>query len=418
MADIKFGVERPEQLSNRSDKVNKQLHHIGLAISIVTMVTTMVLLGNAAYKVYLANQDFTNNTMSYQTMSNINQVVASVLLMMVTSMTALIFFRLYKAKSPFSRGNIFILRVVAFLLMLLSALPITVQAALSSFYNIPIRMSFNLIYIFIGVIFYCISYMFEQGDIIQKQNKEAIDMRENLLLYCAELAEGKTGQVGQHVKRISEYTRILAKNMGLSTEEVEKLRLAAMFHNIGKLLIPPEILDKESTLTDEEFAVMKTHVVAGEQLLHNADIPVLETAREMAMDHHENWNGHGYLGKKEDEISLPARIVTVADMFDALISSRSYKTGWEPNKVYSTIIDETGKKLDPEMVKVFITSYREMLEVYNTYNKTASKEYELSKETEEGYEKILGKYRKKPEEEEVIIEKNYQDVELDLRRLI
>ena len=419
MAKIRFGVEEDVQLSARSSRVKRQLHNIGLGISIVMVITTLVLLGNAAYKAFLANGDFVSGTVDYKTMSNINQIVASVLLMLVTSMTVLVFYRLYKAKSPFSRGNIVILRVVALILMLLSILPIAVQLLVASFYNLNIGISINFIYIFIGVIFYCISYMFEQGNIIQSTNTESVSLREDLLLSYAEMAEAKSGQTGQHVKRISEYTRILAKNYGMSDEEVERLRLAAMFHNIGKVMIPIEILDKESTLSNEDFAIMKTHVVAGEQLLHNATDPILQEARKMAMDHHENWNGHGYLGKQGEEISLPARIVAVADMFDALISSRSYKTGWEPNKVYSTIIDESGKKLDPNVVKVFITSYREMLKIYNTYNKTGSREHELAKETEEGYDKILGEFRKKPDEAEVEkIEKNYQDVELDLRRLI
>lgn len=419
MAKIRFGVEEDVQLSARSSRVKRQLHNIGLGISIVMVITTLVLLGNAAYKAFLANGDFVSGTVDYKTMSNINQIVASVLLMLVTSMTVLVFYRLYKAKSPFSRGNIVILRVVALILMLLSILPIAVQLLVASFYNLNIGISINFIYIFIGVIFYCISYMFEQGNIIQSTNTESVSLREDLLLSYAEMAEAKSGKTGQHVKRISEYTRILAKNYGMSDEEVERLRLAAMFHNIGKVMIPIEILDKESTLSNEDFAIMKTHVVAGEQLLHNATDPILQEARKMAMDHHENWNGHGYLGKQGEEISLPARIVAVADMFDALISSRSYKTGWEPNKVYSTIIDESGKKLDPNVVKVFITSYREMLKIYNTYNKTGSREHELAKETEEGYDKILGEFRKKPDEAEVEkIEKNYQDVELDLRRLI
>ena len=419
MAKIKFGVDQDMQLSARSTKVKRQLHNIGLGISIVMLITTLVLLGNAAYRAYLANNDFVSGTVSYATMSSINQIVACVLLMLVTSLTAIVFFRLYRAKSPFSRGNIFILRVVALILMMLSFLPIAVQVLVASLYNISIGFSINFIYIFIGVIFYCVSYMFEQGNIIQSSNTEGVELREHLLLTYAEMAESKSGLTGQHVKRISEYTRILAKNYGLSDEEVEKLRLAAMFHNIGKVMIPIEILDKESTLSDEEFAIMKTHVVAGEQLLHNVDDPILLEARKMALEHHENWNGHGYLGKQGEEISLPARIVAVADMFDALISSRSYKTGWEPNKVYSTIIDESGKKLDPDVVKAFITSYREMLEVYNKYNKTGSREHEISKETEESYDKILGQYKKKNEDEEVEkIEKNYQDVELDLRRLI
>lgn len=421
LSKFNFGSHQDMQLSARSNRVNKQLHNIGLVISIIMVVTTLILLLNVIFKVMSANNDFVGGSVDYKTMSNINQIVASLLLMMVTSMTAIIFFRLYRAQSPFSRGNIFIIRVIAVILMLLSILPILVQVIVGGFFHISIKMSINFIYIFIGVIFYCISYVFEHGDVIQKKTDEIINVQEDVILAFAELSEAKSGQTGQHVKRVSEYTRILARNMGMSESEVENLRLASMMHDVGKLMIPNEILEKESSLTDEEFAIMKTHVVAGEQLLHNATGPVMEKARKMALEHHEHWDGNGYLGKKGEEISQEARIVAVADVFDALISARSYKSGWDPNKVYHLICDDSGKKFDPAVVKVFIQSYKEMLEVYNRFNKTASREHQISEETMAGYDKILGEYsdkNKNTNDSVVSKSQKYQDVELDLRRLI
>ena len=416
------GSDNKAELDKRSTKVNRQLHIIGLIISIMMFVVTLVLLIIAITKVYSINQDFTSGNVSYTTANNINQVLASLLLLLVTSMTGLIFFRLYQAKPPFSKGNIRIIRFVAILLILLSVLPMLFQLGFTGFFNIDInKISINYMYIFIGMIFYCISYIFEHGDIVQRQVAQTVDVQENMILTMAEAAEAKSGNVGQHIKRVSEYSKVIAKNMGMTDEEAETMRLASMLHDIGNILIPSEILEKESSLNDEEFAIMKTHVVAGEQLLENAEGDVMEMARQIALDHHEHWNGAGYMGKVGKEISLPGRIVAVADAFDMMISARGYKSGWDTNKVYHGICDESGKKFDPEVIRVFIVCYKELLEIFKKYNKTVSKDAPLSEEIMANYDKILGEYNtrnKQKEEESVSVSKSYQDVELDLRRLI
>ena len=416
------GSDNKAELDKRSTKVNRQLHIIGLIISIMMFIVTLVLLIIAITKVYSINQDFTSGNVSYTTANNINQVLASLLLLLVTSMTGLIFFRLYQAKPPFSKGNIRIIRFVAILLILLSVLPMLFQLGFTGFFNIDInKISINYMYIFIGMIFYCISYIFEHGDIVQRQVAQTVDVQENMILTMAEAAEAKSGNVGQHIKRVSEYSKVIARHMGMTDEEAETMRLASMLHDIGNILIPSEILEKESSLNDEEFAIMKTHVVAGEQLLENAEGDVMEMARQIALDHHEHWNGAGYMGKVGKEISLPGRIVAVADAFDMMISARGYKSGWDTNKVYHGICDESGKKFDPEVIKVFIICYKELLEIFKKYNKTVSKDAPLSEEIMANYDKILGEYNtrnKQKEEESVSVSKSYQDVELDLRRLI
>ena len=422
LSSLLKGSDNKAELDIRSTKVNRQLHIIGLIISIMMFVVTLVLLIIAITKVYSINRDFTSGNVSYTTANNINQVVASLLLLLVTSMTGLIFFRLYQAKPPFYKGNIRIIRFVAILLILLSVLPMLFQLGFAGFFNIDInKISINYMYIFIGMIFYCISYIFEHGDIVQRQVAQTVDVQENMILTMAEAAEAKSGNVGQHIKRVSEYSKVIARHMGMTDEEAETMRLASMLHDIGNILIPSEILEKESSLNDEEFAIMKTHVVAGEQLLENAEGDVMEMARQIALDHHEHWNGAGYMGKVGKEISLPGRIVAVADAFDMLISARGYKSGWDTNKVYHGICDESGKKFDPEVIKVFIICYKELLEIFKKYNKTVSKDAPLSEEIMANYDKILGEYNtrnKQKEEETVSVSKSYQDVELDLRRLI
>ena len=423
LSSLLKGSDNKAELDIRSTKVNRQLHIIGLIISIMMFVVTLVLLIIAITKVYSINRDFTSGNVSYTTANNINQVLASLLLLLVTSMTGLIFFRLYQAKPPFSKGNIRIIRFVAILLILLSVLPMLFQLGFAGFFNIDInKISINYMYIFIGMIFYCISYIFEHGDIVQRQVAQTVDVQENMILTMAEAAEAKSGNVGQHIKRVSEYSKVIAKNMGMTDEEAETMRLASMLHDIGNILIPSEILEKESSLNDEEFAIMKTHVVAGEQLLQNAEGSVMEMARQIALDHHEHWDGAGYMGKVGKEICLPGRIVAVSDAFDMLISARGYKSGWDTNKVYHSICDDSGKKFDPEVVKVFIVCYKELLEVFKKYNKMVSKDTPLSDEIAAEYDKILGEYsprnNQKNEEETVAVSKSYQDVELDLRRLI
>ena len=409
------------QLSARSGRVKRQLHGIGTLISLAMLVATLVLLGMTIYNVYLTNQDFVNGNVTYITLSKINTIVASVLLMMITVLSTLIFFRLYRNKSPFTHGNIFAFRVAAIMLMLLSFLPVTVQNIVGLLMNITVKININFMYVFIGVVFYCFSYILEQGDIIQQQDDEMMNIQEQIILQYAEVVENKSGQESQHVKRISEYSRVLAQNLGMSESEVETVRLAAMMHDIGKILIPTDILQKTSP-NDEEFAIMKTHIVAGEELLHEATGEVMQVARHMALDHHEHWDGTGYLGKKAAEISRVGQIISIADMFDSMFGARSYKKGWEMNKVYSTITDESGKRFDPVVVEAFSKSYKEMTEIYNEYSKNITSDYELDEEIVKNYELILGeyseKYKKAQEAAEEKKEDTYQNVELDLRRLI
>ena len=188
-------------------------------------------------------------------------------------------------------------------------------------------------------------------------NSSMFKTQEAVILSFAEISESKSHQTGQHVKRVSEYTRIMAACAGYSENQCSKIALAAMMHDIGKLMIPPEILEKPARLTDEEFAVIKTHVTYGEELLKNSPGEVMSMARKIALQHHERWDGNGYLGYKGEEIDYLSRFVAVADVFDALVSKRSYKEGWAPKDAFDEIVSQKGKQFAPYAVDIFVKCY-------------------------------------------------------------
>ena len=200
-----------------------------------------------------------------------------------------------------------------------------------------------------------------------KVNSDIFKTQESVILSFAEISESKSRQTGQHVKRVSEYVRVMALNTGFDEEKCTEIALAAMMHDIGKLLIPPEILEKPGRLTDEEFSVIKTHVTLGEELLKNSPGEVMSMARRIALYHHERWDGKGYLGYAGEKIDYISRFVSVADVFDALVSKRSYKDGWPPEKAYAEIVRQRGTQFAPHAVDVFVKSYDKIMEILKLY---------------------------------------------------
>lgn len=200
-----------------------------------------------------------------------------------------------------------------------------------------------------------------------KVNSDIFKTQESVILSFAEISESKSRQTGQHVKRVSEYVRIMAAKAGYDEEQCTEIALAAMMHDIGKLLIPPEILEKKGKLTPEEFDVIKTHVTIGEELLRNSPGEVMAKARRIALQHHERWDGKGYLGYAGEQIDYISRFVAVADVFDALVSKRSYKDGWPPEEAYAEIIKNRGTQFAPHAVDIFVQSYDKIIEILKRY---------------------------------------------------
>ena len=198
-------------------------------------------------------------------------------------------------------------------------------------------------------------------------NKQLRLVSEQTIQSLAEIVEARSEVTGQHVKRVSEYTRILAEGLGFSEEDINTLRIASMMHDVGKVNIPSEILEKPGKLTAEEFEVIKTHVTEGERLLEKSPGHIMEKACVIAKQHHEKWNGTGYLGMAGEDIDPAARIVALADVFDALVSKRPYKPAFEVDKAVQIIVDDRGKHFDPQVVDCFIDKLDEFVKTKEFY---------------------------------------------------
>ena len=184
-------------------------------------------------------------------------------------------------------------------------------------------------------------------------NNDLKHSQEELIYAFAELSESKSKVTGEDIRRVAEYMKILGEASGFTADYVEKLSVAAMMHDIGKLMIPEEILDKPDRLTEEEYAIMKNHVLYGEALLAKCPGDIMQIARTIALQHHERWDGSGYLGMKGEEIAYISRLMAVCDVFDALTSQRYYKDGWSLESTHDEIVRLKGIHFDPDVVDLF-----------------------------------------------------------------
>ena len=202
------------------------------------------------------------------------------------------------------------------------------------------------------------AYIFDYGTYLQGKADETSRIQEEMIMSFAEITENKSEQTGKHVRRVAEYSRIMAEQMGLGEDRAKIIRLASTMHDIGKLLIPAEILEKPARLTDEEFAVIKKHPGYGGDLLKNVEGDVMGVAKTVALEHHERPDGKGYpAGLTMDALSLEGQIVAVADVYDALTSKRSYKQAWDEKDAYNEIIKGKGTQFNAEVVDAFEKAY-------------------------------------------------------------
>ena len=201
----------------------------------------------------------------------------------------------------------------------------------------------------------------------------------------ADMVENRDSDTGAHIQKTAAYVKIIVEGLKRKGYYAEKITpkfmsdvvRSAPLHDVGKINIPDGVLNKPGRLTDEEYEIMKTHTTSGKKIMEHAIITVegdtyLKEARNMAAYHHERWDGKGYPEKLHGEvIPLSARIMAVADVFDALTSERVYKPAFPVDKALAIIKEGTGSQFDPKCVEVFMESLPEVMEVLRKYNREA-----------------------------------------------
>jgi len=172
-------------------------------------------------------------------------------------------------------------------------------------------------------------------------------------------AEYRDDDTGEHTKRVGQTSARIAEALGWSAADVELILRAAPLHDVGKIAISDSILLKPGKLTPEEFERMKMHTTLGAKMLSGGRFPLLQLAEQIALTHHERWDGTGYIGLREEAIPIPGRIVTVADVFDALTSTRPYKKAWTVSEAIEEIQRQSGRQFDPRVVEAFLKAVRQ-----------------------------------------------------------
>ncbi len=195
-------------------------------------------------------------------------------------------------------------------------------------------------------------------------NTEIEDTQREVVFTMGSIGESRSKETGNHVKRVAEYSKLLALYYGLDEAEAELLKQASPMHDIGKVAIPDAILNKPGRFNEEERAIMDTHAALGYEMLKHSNRPLLKTASIVAYEHHEKWDGSGYpRGLSGEDIHIYGRITALADVFDALGSNRVYKKAWEDEKIFAFFAEEKGKHFDPRLIEIFFSHLDEFLAI-------------------------------------------------------
>jgi response regulator RpfG family c-di-GMP phosphodiesterase len=193
---------------------------------------------------------------------------------------------------------------------------------------------------------------------------EMEETQKEILFTLGDLIENRSKETANHVRRVSEYTYLLAKEYGLDEEQSQKIRMASPMHDIGKIGIPDSILNKPGKLEPNEFEVIKTHTKIGYDILRKSNQRLFTLAAEIAHSHHERWDGLGYPnGLKEHEIEVCSRITAVADVFDALAHKRVYKDGWSLNNILDYFNENKGKMFEPKLVDILFDKIDDIINI-------------------------------------------------------
>ncbi|MGQ0714299.1 MAG: HD domain-containing phosphohydrolase [Gemmatimonadaceae bacterium] len=190
---------------------------------------------------------------------------------------------------------------------------------------------------------------------VRQRTRELEEAQGEILERLAAAAEYRDDDTGRHTLRVGELSAAIAEALGLARETAELIRAAAPLHDVGKIGVPDHILLKPGNLTPEEFDVMKTHTTIGAAILAGGKSALVMEAERIALNHHERWDGSGYPnGRRGDAIPLSARVVAVADVFDALTHPRPYRLAWPLDRVIAEIRAQSGQHFDPSVVAAFL----------------------------------------------------------------
>jgi putative two-component system response regulator len=204
-----------------------------------------------------------------------------------------------------------------------------------------------------------------------KRTEEIRRREEEITLHLVSASEYREEETGAHVRRIAKYTAVLAEKAGWSTEQIELLRLAAPMHDIGKIGVPDNILQKPGRLTLEEFDNMKLHTTIGLRILEGSDCTLLQMAGSVALSHHERWDGSGYPhGLVGEAIPECARIVAIADVYDALHTDRVYRPAFTEKEALAILVASQAQ-FDPKLFACLVDSYTEFGDIRREFNDDA-----------------------------------------------
>lgn len=206
---------------------------------------------------------------------------------------------------------------------------------------------------------------------VQKATLEIREREQETILRLCKAADSRDPETGAHIVRMANYSRLIAENLGLPNSVQLMILEAAPMHDIGKVGIPDHILLKPGKLSIDEFTIMKTHASLGYQILAGSAAETLQMGAQIALSHHEKFDGSGYpQGLSGVDIPLEARIVAVADVFDALTSERPYKPAWEIDRAVELLKEGSGQHFDPQCVQAFLLDFSKVMEIKERYQET------------------------------------------------
>ncbi len=194
---------------------------------------------------------------------------------------------------------------------------------------------------------------------------------EQIILRLISASEYRDDETGAHIQRIGLYSSVMARELGWAPQAVDDIRVAAPMHDVGKIGIPDQILQKPGELTPEEYEIMKTHTLIGGRILDNPDIPLLQMAKEIALSHHEKWNGSGYpCGLSGEALPESGRIVAIVDVYDALVYDRIYRPALPEKEALSIIAEGKGNHFDPRILDCFFSLLSEIRRIRSEIKET------------------------------------------------